>query len=123
MSSSQDSSSDSSKHDMVDLGIYYLDMVECPLNSLHLLRRHRLPYHLLKCKKNYPDKVQCPYGHYFYLDKHEMANHLQVCPNKPRIAQAEEMQPHSIQAQEARNQNIIKNYDIDNYEIDEPYWD
>jgi len=124
MSSSQNSrNNDPSTCEIVDFGIYYLDMVQCPLNPNHQLRRHRLPYHILKCRKNYPDKVQCPYGHYYYLEKQEMANHLQTCPHKPRTAQAEEMQPYKVQAQQARNENIKYNYDVDNYTIDEPYWD
>lgn len=114
---------DSSNHELVDFGIYYLDMVQCPLNANHQLRRHRLPYHLLKCKKNYPDKLQCPYGHYYYLDKQDMANHLLTCSHKPRVAGAEDMQPHAVQARRIRNENMIYNYDVDNYEIEEPYWD
>jgi len=124
MSSSQDSRNDDpSTCEIVDFGIYYLDIVPCPLDPNHKLRRHRLPYHILKCRKNFPDKVQCPYGHYYYLEKQEMANHLQTCPHKPRTAQAEEMQPYNVQAQQARNENIKYNYDVDNYTIDEPYWD
>lgn len=107
----------------VDLGIYYLDVVQCPLNPNHNLRRHRLPYHLNKCKKNFPDKVACPYGHYFYSNKEEMTSHLKVCPHKPACAQAEDMQPHITEAQLARSKYIKHNYDINNYKTDEPYWD
>lgn len=123
MASSQEVKNNSSKQELVDFGIYYLDIVVCPLDSNHKLRRHRLPYHLVKCKKNYPDKIQCPYGHYYYCDKHEMANHLLTCPHKPKMVLAEEIHPEIIQAQHARNDNLIHNYDVDNYEIDEPYWD
>jgi len=115
--------SDTPKEEIMDFGIYYLDIVQCPLNPDHKLRRHRLPYHLLKCKKNFPDKVQCPYGHYCYIDKCEMANHLQTCSYKPKIIPADINQPLNMQAQYARNENIIHNYDVDNYQIDEPYWD
>ncbi|KAF0749269.1 Uncharacterized protein FWK35_00017086 [Aphis craccivora] len=123
MSSEKEISNEQSNQEIIDFGIYYLDMVQCPLNPNHKLRRHRLPYHLLKCKKMFPNKIQCPYGHYYYLEKHEMANHLQTCPYKPRSVQAEEMQPYVVQAQRARNENIVYNYDVDNFEIDEPYWD
>lgn len=123
MASSQELNHDYSKQEIVDFGIYYLDMVMCPLDSNHKLRRHRLPYHLLKCKKNHPGKIQCPYGHYFYCDEHEMANHLQTCPHKPKMVLAEEMLPETIQTQHTRNDNLIHNYDVDNYKIDEPYWD
>ncbi|KAL4122721.1 hypothetical protein QTP88_015004 [Uroleucon formosanum] len=124
MSSSQDSRNDDpSTCEIVDMGIYYLDMVQCPLDPNHKLRRHRLSYHIAKCRKNFPDKVQCPYGHYYYTKKQDMANHLLTCSHKPRTAQAEEMQPYKLQAQRARNENINYNYDVDNYTIDEPYWD
>lgn len=123
MSSEKEISNEQSNQEVNEFGIYYLDMVQCPLNPHHKLRRHKLPYHLLKCKKMYPDKIKCPYGHYYYLEKHEMANHLQTCPYKPRSVQAEEMQPYIVQAQRARNKNISYNYDVDNFEIGEPYWD
>lgn len=122
MASSQELNN-STKQELVDFGIHYLDIVVCPLDFNHKLRRHRLPYHLLKCKKNYPDKIQCPYGHYYYCDKHEMANHLITCPHKPKMVLAEEMHPNIIQAQHTKNDNLIHNYDVDNYAIDEPYWD
>jgi len=122
MSSEKEISYEQSSQE-ADFGTYYLDMVKCPLNPNHKLRRHRLPYHLLKCKKMFQDKIQCPYGHYYYSEKHEMANHLQTCSYKPRSVQAEEMQPYKVQDQQARNENIVYNYDVDNFEIDEPYWD
>lgn len=111
----------STKREIIDFSIYYLDIVECPLNPDHKLRRHRLPYHLIKCKKSFPNKVKCPYGHYYYLEKHEMASHLQTCLHKPKTSQAND--PHVLQAQHLRNTYIKRNYDVDNYEIDEPYWD
>ncbi|XP_025192133.1 gametocyte-specific factor 1-like [Melanaphis sacchari] len=123
MSSEENISNDPFNHRTIDFGIYYLDIVECPLDPNHKLRRHRLPYHILKCKKAFPDKIQCPYGHYYYSEKHEMANHLLVCPHKPMSVQADEMQPSMIQVQQAKNENIVRNYDVDKYEIDEPYWD
>jgi len=120
---SQEFNSVSPKEEIVDFGIYYLDLVECPLDTNHKLRRHRLPYHLIKCKKNFPDKIRCPYGHYYYVDKQEMANHLLTCLHKPRVTRAEEMQPHMMQNRYVKNENVVHNYDIDNYTIDEPYWD
>lgn len=111
------------KTESIDFGIYYRDIVQCPLDPNHKLRRHRLPYHIIKCKENFPDKVQCPYGHYYYSNKKEMTDHLQICSHKPRMPQAEEMQPHMVEVQYSRQANINYNYDVNNYEIDEPYWD
>lgn len=123
MSLPQNSAPDPSKNESIDFGIYYLDMVECPLDPNHKLRRHRLPFHIMKCRKNYPDKVQCPYGHYYYLNKEEMGNHLKICTHKPKMPQAEEMQLHMVDVQYSRKANVQYNYDVNNYEIDEPYWD
>lgn len=123
MTSPNELGSDSSRKELVDFGIYYLDMVECPLNPDHKLRRHRLPYHLVKCRKNFPSKVQCPYGHYFFLEQHEMAHHLQICDHKSRTAEAEQTQPHKTNLEHIRNTNKTYNYDVENYQIGEPYWD
>lgn len=73
MSSEKEGSNEPSNLEIIDFGIDYMDMVQCPLNPNHKLRRHNLPYHLVKCKKMFPDKIRCPYGHYYYLEKHEMA--------------------------------------------------
>jgi len=116
LDSTSDSAIQEEEEEHLDLNIYYLNMVQCPLNPAHKLRRHRLPTHLVKCKKNFPDKVKCPYGHYYYLDKDKMAKHLQTCSYKPREAQFRETQHN-------RNANIVYNYDVENFEIDEPYWD
>lgn len=124
MSSSQELNFNSSNRELVDFGVYYLDIVQCPLNPNHKMRRQKLPYHMLICEKNFPEKTQCPFGHYYYAHNHEMANHLKICPHKPRI-QAVEMQQHDIvQAQRERNKNIlVNNYDDNNFKLDEPYWD
>lgn len=122
MDSSQESNSVSGNQEIVDLGNYYLDLVQCPLDPNHTLRRHRLPYHLFKCKKNFPNKVKCPYGHFYYADEHEMAHHLKICTHKPQVL-TEEIHANLLQSKQARNKNIKYNYDIENYKIDEPYWD
>lgn len=119
MSTPPDCTSNSAQQEgeeRLDLGIYYLDMVECPLNPAHKLRRHRLPYHVAKCKKNFPNKVQCPYDHNYYVDKEKLAIHLQTCFYK------KDSQPNVIQ--QNKNDDITSyNYNVDNYEINEPYWD
>ncbi|XP_050539383.1 gametocyte-specific factor 1-like [Daktulosphaira vitifoliae] len=112
-----------SSRETVDLSIYYLDLIECPLDPVHKVRRHRLPNHLLKCRKNFPTKQKCPFGHFFYLEQNEMANHLQNCPYKPRIVQAEEMQPQNMENEYNREQNIKYNYDVNNFTTEEPMWD
>lgn len=31
------------------------EMISCPYNKAHQIRRKRIQFHLVKCKKNYPD--------------------------------------------------------------------
>lgn len=116
MASSQGFNNLSSKEDHVDLGKHYLDIVLCPFDSNHKLRRHRMPYHLLKCKKNFPDKIQCPHNHLFYCDKNEMAKHVETCPFNI-------LQTNETQTRQDRACSLTHNYDLDNYKINEPYWD
>lgn len=111
------------KRESLDLSIFYLDIVECPLNPCHKLRRHRLGFHLMKCKKSFPDKIECPYDHYYYLDKHDMANHLQICPHKPKAPQAKESRTQVIESWNARSLNLSYNYDVNNFQTLEPSWD
>lgn len=122
MASSQEPNNNTAKQDIVDLGIYYLDLLVCPLDFIHKVRRHRMPYHLLKCKKNFPDKILCPHGHFYYCDKHEMAKHVEICPFKPKMVQESQIQG-VTQVQQAGPNCLTHNYDVDNYKTDEPYWD
>lgn len=84
MASEKEGNNEPSNHEIIDFGINYMDMGQCPLDPNHKLQRYHLPYHLVKCKKMFPNKIQCPNGHYYYLEKHEMVKHLQICLHKPR---------------------------------------
>uniref|UniRef100_A0A8C4Q1U9 CHHC U11-48K-type domain-containing protein n=1 Tax=Eptatretus burgeri TaxID=7764 RepID=A0A8C4Q1U9_EPTBU len=63
----------------------------CPYNKNHIVRASRFPYHLIKCKKNFPliarEMGTCPFNARHLLPKPEMQNHLMVCPDKCRIHQ------------------------------------
>lgn len=106
---------DPSHREVVDLSVYYLDMVQCPLNPTHQLRRHKLLHHLVKCRKSYPEKIQSHDG--------QITNNLQTCSSKPKISNAGEMPPKILEVQNAMKKNINYNYDIDNFTIEEPFWD
>lgn len=120
MSSSQEFNS--KQEEVVDFGIYYLDIVKCPLDPHHKLRRNRLPYHIAKCKKNFPDKECCPFNNTHYFDKCDMIKHLSTCPQKPKLILSS-MQSDLLQAERTRNENIVYNYDVNNHVTEEPYWD
>ncbi|KAL0273987.1 UNVERIFIED_CONTAM: hypothetical protein PYX00_006533 [Menopon gallinae] len=60
------------------------DFVCCPFEKSHVIRRHRLPYHLQKCKKNHPDvKLDaCSYNFSHLISKTDLVEHLESCPSK-----------------------------------------
>jgi len=60
------------------------DLVTCPYNKFHQIRRSRIQYHILKCKKNYPDieLVVCPYNATHQFPEHEKRGHLLHCRDR-----------------------------------------
>ncbi|KAG4073672.1 hypothetical protein HA402_000896 [Bradysia odoriphaga] len=57
------------------------ELMECPFNSSHRIIRHRMPNHLVKCKKSYigPPLESCPYNAMHMVPKDKMAPHLMDC--------------------------------------------
>lgn len=56
-------------------------IVQCPFNKEHLVIRHRMPYHIVKCKKNYkgPPLETCAYNAMHMLPIEQMPKHLDEC--------------------------------------------
>ncbi|XP_055872288.1 protein D7-like [Biomphalaria glabrata] len=56
----------------------------CPYDESHVISPLRMPYHLMKCRKNYPDKEMavCPFNAIHELPKLELKYHMLQCPNK-----------------------------------------
>ncbi|XP_037052370.1 gametocyte-specific factor 1-like [Bradysia coprophila] len=59
------------------------ELMECPFNSSHRIIRHRMPIHLVKCKKSYtgPPLESCPYNAMHMVPKEKMVPHLMDCPD------------------------------------------
>uniref|UniRef100_UPI00358E384D gametocyte-specific factor 1-like n=1 Tax=Myxine glutinosa TaxID=7769 RepID=UPI00358E384D len=63
----------------------------CPYDKNHMVRAARFPYHLVKCRKNFPliarEMGTCPFNARHVLPKPEMQHHIMDCPDKERIHQ------------------------------------
>lgn len=56
-------------------------MMECPYNKAHLIIRHRMPFHIVKCQKSYagPPLDTCAYNAMHRLPAGAMTKHLEQC--------------------------------------------
>uniref|UniRef100_UPI00398EE4D6 gametocyte-specific factor 1-like n=1 Tax=Pristiophorus japonicus TaxID=55135 RepID=UPI00398EE4D6 len=65
------------------------DLLQCPYDKNHHIRACRFPYHLVKCRKNYPDKARnlesCPFNARHRIPKAEMKHHITNCVDKKTI--------------------------------------
>lgn len=57
------------------------DMAVCPFDSAHKLERHRMPYHVVRCRRNYrgPALVACAFNAMHLIPAEQMAVHLAEC--------------------------------------------
>lgn len=57
------------------------DIVSCPYNPAHLVPYTRMPYHLLKCRRNYngPPLDTCPYNATHLVPKGTLKEHYTKC--------------------------------------------
>ncbi|XP_026990272.2 gametocyte-specific factor 1 [Tachysurus fulvidraco] len=58
----------------------------CPYDANHQIRARRLPYHLIKCRKNNPQLASqlwtCPFNARHIMPKEEMSHHMSTCLNR-----------------------------------------
>lgn len=59
------------------------DILTCPYNRQHRVASHRMPYHIVKCKRSYvgPPLEMCPFNAMHLVPSAEMAEHRANCPN------------------------------------------
>uniref|UniRef100_A0A182YN56 CHHC U11-48K-type domain-containing protein n=1 Tax=Anopheles stephensi TaxID=30069 RepID=A0A182YN56_ANOST len=60
------------------------EMMTCPYNSAHRIVRHRMPYHLVKCKKQHDcarEMQSCPFNAMHVVPKASIKEHIQTCPD------------------------------------------
>ncbi|KAH9508305.1 hypothetical protein Btru_050771 [Bulinus truncatus] len=60
------------------------EMMVCPYDDSHVISPLRMPYHLLKCRKNFPtmDMAVCPFNALHEVLKPELRYHILHCPDK-----------------------------------------
>ncbi|XP_078064185.1 gametocyte-specific factor 1-like [Mustelus asterias] len=65
------------------------DLLQCPYDSNHHIRACRFPYHLVKCRKNFPGRAlsleACPFNARHRIPKAEMKQHITICADKKVI--------------------------------------
>ncbi|CAL1544845.1 unnamed protein product [Lymnaea stagnalis] len=61
-----------------------LNLIECPYDPGHMISPIRMPYHLYKCRKNFPlmEMVVCPFNGFHEVQKAELKYHMLNCPDK-----------------------------------------
>nr|XP_020475146.1 gametocyte-specific factor 1-like isoform X2 [Monopterus albus] len=67
---------------------------QCPFDKSHQIRACRLPYHLIKCRKNHPklaiELKTCPYNACHLVPKHELKNHVAACEDRVSVDKDDE---------------------------------
>jgi len=63
------------------------DLIRCPYNRSHHVRVRRMPYHLIKCRKNHQgvQYSRCVYNANHLFRETEIRRHLEVCPDRSFI--------------------------------------
>merc|ERR1712183_351617 len=63
------------------------ETITCPYNPFHQILPHRIQYHLIKCKKNYPDVdlAVCPYNATHLMQKEDTMGHIEYCPDRRTV--------------------------------------
>lgn len=66
------------------------ELVTCPFDPVHRVQRKRMPYHIVKCKKNFESSginfKTCPFNERHIIPKGEYSYHLEHCEDKGRLA-------------------------------------
>lgn len=71
------------------------DMAVCPFNGDHKLVRHRMPYHIVRCRRNYrgPALVACAFNAMHLMPAAQMADHLAECDDYRKNQPHQQQQP------------------------------
>uniref|UniRef100_A0A8C5M4V7 CHHC U11-48K-type domain-containing protein n=1 Tax=Leptobrachium leishanense TaxID=445787 RepID=A0A8C5M4V7_9ANUR len=60
------------------------ELVQCPYDKNHKIRRHRLQYHIVKCRENNlkADMRACPFNARHVVPRRDYELHKSTCPDK-----------------------------------------
>ncbi|XP_046561712.1 uncharacterized protein LOC124270721 isoform X2 [Haliotis rubra] len=74
----------------------------CPYDKSHMIRRKRMQYHLMKCRKNHTSKefATCPFNARHEMPRPELRFHITTCPDKA-VIEREIAHNHELQSEEA----------------------
>ncbi|XP_055382128.1 gametocyte-specific factor 1 homolog [Condylostylus longicornis] len=63
------------------------DLVTCPYNKAHLIRRKKFQLHLIKCRSHHPDSklLKCPFNLCHMIPEQEYSMHIGSCPDRAII--------------------------------------
>lgn len=66
-------------------------IVSCPYDSTHRFEESRLPYHLMRCRKNQLNlrKIRCPYNVWHLVTDVEFKDHIEHCPSSSIVKNLE----------------------------------
>uniref|UniRef100_A0A2M4AXJ9 CHHC U11-48K-type domain-containing protein n=1 Tax=Anopheles triannulatus TaxID=58253 RepID=A0A2M4AXJ9_9DIPT len=67
------------------------ELVQCPFDPSHAVKRIRFPIHITKCRQNHPhvDLVPCPYNAMHWIPQRQLADHMGNCPDNFELAASE----------------------------------
>ncbi|XP_069882557.1 gametocyte-specific factor 1-like [Dipodomys merriami] len=64
-------------------------LLQCPYVKYHKIRSCRLPYHLVKCRKNHPDIAAkfatCPFNARHLVLRDQLSKHITTCMDKTSL--------------------------------------
>ncbi|XP_055643255.1 gametocyte-specific factor 1 homolog [Toxorhynchites rutilus septentrionalis] len=65
-------------------GSGYDDVIECPYEKSHQIRKSRMQTHITKCKKNHKDLnyMKCPFNEIHFVPKKDLEVHKRECPDR-----------------------------------------
>ncbi|XP_055998476.1 uncharacterized protein LOC125683192 isoform X2 [Ostrea edulis] len=65
------------------------EKIPCPYNKCEMIRAKRMPYHLIKCRRNHPctEYTSCPLNATHIVPNPELRYHIDNCPDKARVEQ------------------------------------
>ncbi|XP_044013476.1 gametocyte-specific factor 1 homolog [Aphidius gifuensis] len=99
------------------------DHLICPLDKHHVILKHRMQIHLVKCEKNHDmtKKSKCPYNNTHIVDKIVFQHHIETCPD------AKSFNEYVYNTDEKRLPGILPLEDIikrqEDFVCDEESWD
>ncbi|XP_064597521.1 uncharacterized protein LOC135463980 [Liolophura sinensis] len=99
------------------------DIVICPYNKSHAIEVKRMPYHLMKCRRQHigQDFVTCPFNANHEMPKPELRYHVSTCEDRGRIAAdlLYEQKKNNSKSQVLKGCTDVPSYEYD-FKIPEP---